>query len=141
MPVPKHVVGAEVVVINDDYELLLIKNPKRGWELPGGGVEPGESIRNAAIREVKEETGIDVVLTKFCGVHQNLTFDFCNNIFLAKPVGGQPTTSSESLQVGYYSLEDAYQMIDRNYLIERINHALDEATHPFLLEYEVKGVK
>jgi 8-oxo-dGTP diphosphatase len=137
MPEPKHVVGAEVVVVNDENKLLLIKNPRRGWELPGGGVEKGEAIKAAAVREVKEETGIDVELLKFCGVHQNLTFNFCNNIFIGKPIGGKLTTSSESIELGYYTLSEALDMIDRQYLRERIFRALDESTHPFLLEYEV----
>jgi 8-oxo-dGTP diphosphatase len=134
---PKHVVGAEVLVMNDDKKILLIKNPKRGWELPGGGVESGESIRNAAIREVKEEAGIDVQLLKFCGVHQNLTLNICNNIFIGEPIGGELTTSNESLEVGYYTLTEAYEMIDRQYLRERISYVMDKSTHPFLLEYNL----
>lgn len=55
--VPRHRVTAGGVVANADNEILLKKDPKRGWELPGGHVEEGESIAKALIREVKEETG------------------------------------------------------------------------------------
>lgn len=41
---PKHIVSAAAIVINDNNELLLIKGPRRGWEMPGGQVEIGESL-------------------------------------------------------------------------------------------------
>lgn len=55
---PKHTVVAAAVVLNDKFEILLINGPKRGWEIPGGRVEEGESVSSAVIRETKEETGI-----------------------------------------------------------------------------------
>ncbi len=62
-PVPKP--GAGVVVVRGD-EVLLIKRgkpPRMGdWSIPGGRQEPGETIRECALREVKEETGLDVEL-------------------------------------------------------------------------------
>ena len=39
---------------------LLVEHPRRGWVMPGGKVEPGESVRVAARREVEEETGVPV---------------------------------------------------------------------------------
>lgn len=54
-------IGVKVVVSNDDGEVLLVKQSYQSyWSLPGGGVESGESSRKAAIREVREETGIDI---------------------------------------------------------------------------------
>ena len=60
MSPPKHIVSAAAIVINDKNELLLIRGPRRGWEMPGGQVEEGESLSQAAIRETKEESGIDI---------------------------------------------------------------------------------
>jgi 8-oxo-dGTP pyrophosphatase MutT (NUDIX family) len=50
------------VLFNDDDGRVLLVNPtyKKGWEIPGGYVEIGESPRTAAIREVKEELGLDI---------------------------------------------------------------------------------
>lgn len=85
---PKHIVSAATIVLNSKNEILLIKGPKRGWEMPGGQVEEGESLTAAAIRETKEESGIDVEILKFCGIFQNVEKCICNTLFLAKPIGG-----------------------------------------------------
>src|SRR4051812_39843234 len=102
MSTPKHIVSAATIVLNKQKEILLIKGPRRGWEIPGGQVEEGESLKNAAIRETKEESGIDIEVTNFCGVFQNVSESICNTLFLGIPIGGEPTTSPESLEVGFF---------------------------------------
>lgn len=67
---PKHIVSATSVILNEANEMLLIKGPRRGWEIPGGQVEEGESLIEAAKREAKEESGADIEIVKFCGVFQ-----------------------------------------------------------------------
>ena len=42
--------------------VVFVKHPTRGWEIPGGHLEPGESPEQALIREVLEETGLDVAI-------------------------------------------------------------------------------
>ncbi|WP_017689028.1 NUDIX domain-containing protein [Paenibacillus sp. PAMC 26794] len=130
----KFIVSASVIVLNEHNEILLMKG-RRGWEMPQGCVEEGETIRQAAVREVKEETGIDIELIKFCGLYQNITRGVCNNIFTGKPIGGALTTSDESEEVGYFTLEEARQMITWGNFYERIHNALDEQSHPFLIEF------
>lgn len=73
---PKAIVSASVIVLNENREILLIRG-RRGWEMPQGRMEVGESVRETAVREVREETGIDVSLTQFCGVYHNLTRGVC----------------------------------------------------------------
>ena len=51
---PKHIISAAAIVLSEKNELLLIKGPRRGWEMPGGQVEEGESLSQATIRETKE---------------------------------------------------------------------------------------
>lgn len=132
---PKHIVSAATIVINELGEILLIKGPRRGWEIPGGQVEEGESLKDAAIRETKEETGMDIEVLKFCGVFQNVNNSICNTLFLAKPVGGKLTTSPESLVVGFYPIEQALELVTFNNFKERIEYCLDETRHPFYIEF------
>ena len=132
---PKHIVSAAVIVMNEKQEILLLRGPKRGWEMPGGQVEEGESLKAAAIRETMEETGIEVDILSFCGIFQNVQRSICNTLFLAKPVGGKLTTSSESLEVGFFPLEEGLEMVEWGNFRQRIEHCLDESAHPFYIEF------
>jgi 8-oxo-dGTP diphosphatase len=133
--IPKHIISAATIVLNDKDEILLIKGPRRGWEMPGGQVEEGESLKDAAIRETKEESGIDIEITKFCGIFQNVERSICNTLFLGKAIGGVPTTSSESLEVGFFPVEEALKMVTFKNFRERIERCLNKESQPFLVEF------
>ena len=135
MPIPKHIVSAAAIVLNEKNELLLIKGPRRGWEMPGGQVEEGESLKDGVIRETKEESGIDIEVIKFCGIFQNVESSICNTLFLGKPIGGVPTTSPESLEVGFFPLEEALEMVTWKNFRQRIEYCLDEKLHPFYVGF------
>ncbi|AOZ94656.1 NUDIX hydrolase [Paenibacillus crassostreae] len=122
---PKHTVVAAAVVINDHNEILLLNGPKRGWEIPGGRVEEGESITSAVVRETKEETGIDIKINNFCGVFQNVSESVCSNLFLARPIGGEFKTSSESYEIGYFTIEEALDKVNWNSIKEQIRHCVN----------------
>lgn len=60
-----------VMIQNSESGEVLVQNRKRkypGWSFPGGHVERGESFYDCAVREVKEETGLDVKNLKYCGI-------------------------------------------------------------------------
>jgi 8-oxo-dGTP pyrophosphatase MutT (NUDIX family) len=60
------------IVPNERGELLLVhKTDNDLWALPGGGMDLGESKADTVVREVKEETGIDVAVTGVVGIHTN----------------------------------------------------------------------
>lgn len=135
MQPPKHIVSAAAIVLNENNELLLIKGPRRGWEMPGGQVEEGESLKDAAVRETKEESGIDIEVTKFCGIFQNVNGSICNTLFLARATGGELTTTPESLEVGFFPISEALEMITWKNFRQRIELCLDEDAQPFLVEF------
>lgn len=106
-----HFVSAAGLVYNDQGEILLMRHPNRGWEYPGGMVEPGETLQEALHREIREETGVEVEITGFVGVNKNVKKDIVNIDFLCRYTGGELTTSDESLEVRWFSREEALQLV------------------------------
>ncbi|MEK4358320.1 NUDIX hydrolase [Paenibacillus sp. FSL M7-1455] len=138
MSPPKHILSAAAIVVNEKNEILLIKGPRRGWEMPGGQVEEGESLSQAAIRETKEESGIDIEIIKFCGIFQNTGNSICNTLFLAKPIGGELTTSDESLEAGFFPIEEALHKVQWKNFGQRIEYCLKPEMQPFCVEFTDK---
>lgn len=73
-----HFVSVAGLVSNDKGEVLLINSPRRGWEYPGGMVEPGETFEEALLREIREEAGVYVEITGFIGLCKNVERDIVN---------------------------------------------------------------
>ncbi|WP_224752581.1 NUDIX hydrolase [Metabacillus arenae] len=85
------------------------------WSLPWGKVDPGENVEEAIIREVKEETGFDIIVQKLTGVYSNpnqiITYadgevrQQFSSCFLCEITGGIKATSDESIEVNFFSIE------------------------------------
>ena len=69
---PTHFVSVAALVENGNGEILLINSPWRGWEYPGGLIEPGETFQEALKREVREEAGVEIEITGFVGICKNI---------------------------------------------------------------------
>ncbi|MCB1321864.1 MAG: NUDIX hydrolase [Leptospiraceae bacterium] len=71
MPAPSTPpISADVITeVGDSVVLIERKNPPPGWAIPGGFVDHGESIEQAAMREMREEIGLDVELMSMLGVY------------------------------------------------------------------------
>ncbi|MFX3623578.1 MAG: NUDIX hydrolase [Ectobacillus sp.] len=134
MAIPRHKLAVAVMVINESNQVLLVKGYVRGWEFPGGYVGENESIKAAAVREVKEESGLDVELTKFFGIDQDIHRSTCIVLFGAKPVGGELKNSEESLAVGYFSIDEAMNRITNQAFKDRLSRCLNEKEYPFVSE-------
>lgn len=102
--------AASAVVTNADGAVLMMKRTDNGlWSIPGGGMEPGETIRETAIREVREETGFEVEPEFLIGIYSdpNHVVEFSDGevrqqfsvCFACKIVGGWMETSEESSAV------------------------------------------
>lgn len=106
-----HLVSVAALVTNENEEILLVKSPWRGWEYPGGLIEPGETFQEALHREVREESGVEIEITGFVGICKNIEKDIVNIDFTARYVGGELRTSEESTEVIWASEEQALEMI------------------------------
>jgi 8-oxo-dGTP pyrophosphatase MutT (NUDIX family) len=102
-------IAVNIAVIHGDQVLLTKREDFEVWELPGGGVEEGESLAQAAIRETKEETGLDVELTRLVGAYSRLGYlpDVHAILYAARPIGGGICTQpGETVEVRYFSVDD-----------------------------------
>ena len=137
--------SVNVVVVNDDGDILLIRRTDNGnWAVPGGGIDLGESVRQAAVRETREETGIECEITGIVGIYSDPrhVILYTSNgearqefsiLLTAVAAGGQPTPSAESSEVRWVPREAlaGYEM-DRSMRM-RIEHYLaGRASSPYL---------
>lgn len=101
-------------VIIENSSILLIKrknDPYQGsWALPGGFVEYGETVENAAVRETKEETGIDVKLDELVGVYSDPNRDPRGHTvtvcFLGTAIGGIVRSATDAEDARYFDLNE-----------------------------------
>lgn len=82
--------AASIAIIEHDRILLIQREDFRVWGLPGGDVDPGESLAQAAMREAGEETGLKVELTRLVGMYSLVgnAHTLVTAVFAARPVGG-----------------------------------------------------
>ncbi len=119
--------AVDVVVVFEDGSIVLVKrkNPpfKGCWALPGGFVEYGETVEEAAVREVKEETGLDIKLTKLIGVFSDPNRDPRGHVvsiaYIGKPIGGQLHASSDAENVKLFKEIPKKLAFDHDLIIRR----------------------
>ncbi|WP_329176047.1 NUDIX domain-containing protein [Streptomyces decoyicus] len=120
-----HSVSVAGVVVRGDGRVLVIKRADNGaWEAPGGVLELDERPEDGACREVLEETGIKVEADKLTGVYKNMTRGVVALVFRCRPVGGEERTSSESVDVRWFTREEVESHMVEAYAV-RILDALD----------------
>ncbi|SFA77854.1 MULTISPECIES: NUDIX hydrolase [unclassified Bacillus (in: firmicutes)] len=132
MSIPRHKLAVAILVLNANHEILLIKHPRRGWEFPGGFVDQGESIKVAAVREVKEESGLDIELTNFYGIDQIVTSSTCVFLFQGRVMGGTLMISNESEDACFVSLLKAKRLIQDEGYKGRLDRCLEQNGNPFI---------
>lgn len=103
--------GTNVAVLAEGRVLLIERRDLRVWSLPGGTIEPGESVAACAVREAREETGLDVELTRLVGVYSLPHWPGEGNhvvLFTARAVGGMlmEGADGEALAARYYAPDE-----------------------------------
>ena len=106
-------VGADAAIFNAQGEILLMNRiDGSGWCLPCGWVEPNETPAHAAVREVKEETGLDVSVVRLVGVFsryaglKNSPHSMIAIVHLCKIVSGLLTLSPEGTDLRYWPITE-----------------------------------
>lgn len=106
--------GVSAIILTPEGILLQRRSDNGLWGLPGGGVEPGESVSEAVVREVREETGLEVTPGRLVGVYsspainQIVTYPdgnvihYVSSSFECRIVGGTLACGIESLDLRWY---------------------------------------
>ena len=96
-----------------DNKILLTHENDGTWSLPGGWVDVLESIKSNTVKEVKEETGLDVLAKKLIAVQDRnqhnkpvYAYGVCKVFVLCDVVGGQFEKNIETTEIAYFSLDE-----------------------------------
>jgi len=113
--------AASAVVVDGDARILLHRRSDNGkWALPGGVMELGESLADCVIREVREETGLDVEVVGIVGIYSDPKHVFAYDdgevrqefsiCFECRVLGGDLAVSDESFEVRFFDAADVDEL-------------------------------
>ncbi|GAB4106743.1 NUDIX domain-containing protein [Micromonospora taraxaci] len=143
-PKPNSIVVAVTVFVQDEQgRVLLIQRTDNGlWALPGGAQDFGEYIAETAVRETREEAGVEVEVTGLVGVYSNPNhvveyndgevrqqFSIC---FRARYSSGAPTTSDESSAVQWVARDGLAELSIHPSMRLRIQHGFVGENQPYI---------
>jgi 8-oxo-dGTP diphosphatase len=123
----QHIAAVTGLISRPDGKILMVLSPRRGWELPGGQVDQGESLREALYREVLEESGVIIEAGMLACIHHNLKpppkliFGF-----LGTWTSGELETSAESIET---------EWVERDQVLQRITHSVNFERTKDMLEF------
>ena len=97
---------SQAIILSEQRVLLAVRRDLRGWELPGGHLQPGESSEEGLIREVHEETGHDVAIDRHVGTYVRTGFrPYTASVFTCRVTGGELRPSIETPVVRWFDLD------------------------------------
>jgi ADP-ribose pyrophosphatase YjhB (NUDIX family) len=136
MIMPTHIVAAGGVVENEKGEILLVKTYNGGWVFPGGQVEVGENVIDGVVREIKEESGINVLVEKLFAISSNTAINKGYNgvavvptkvmmDFICTYVNGELCISDENSESRWVPKDKVLDMITAPAIRQRFQAYLD----------------
>jgi 8-oxo-dGTP pyrophosphatase MutT (NUDIX family) len=122
MAFPTHIVAAAGFVEDAKGDVLLVRTHHRGWDVPGGQIENGESVEDGLLREILEESGVKARVCQLVGVYSNvgqhLYHDGITHVptkvmldFICEHVSGVLQASNETSDVKWVPKNKATEMI------------------------------
>ena len=133
---PRHIVAASALIRNKKGDIALVRTERRGWELPGGQIEIGESLIEGLRREIFEECGIQVELGRLVQVRSNLSSSIVIFCFQASYVSGKLRPSDETPEVRWASPAAALELITHPILQHGLSDMLENDGHVIYHAYE-----
>jgi len=99
-------IGVFALIFNDEKQILLgHRRDIDWWNLPGGGMENGETVDDALRREVREETGLEVKIERLVGVYSKPQKQEVVLTFLCQVIGGTLQSTEETRESRYFAPE------------------------------------
>ena len=125
-------IGAFALILNEKNEILFCHRRDHDLRnLPGWGVESGENPWEAVIREVKEETGLDVQIQELLGVYSKANKDEIAFQFTCEVIGGEIRLNNEADQITFFDREHLpSNTVPKQ--VERINDYFSDVKRPVL---------
>ena len=118
---PLHTLVVGCLVHNDKGEVLLIRHQKRGWEIPQGRVEEGESLVDALHREVREEAGVEIEMGPLAAVWSKVTPPSAVIFtFLGRYVSGDIAPTEDSEEAAWIAPSEALEVVTNKVMKERL---------------------
>jgi 8-oxo-dGTP pyrophosphatase MutT (NUDIX family) len=126
---PRHSVSVAGVILSDDASrVLLVKRRDNGrWEPPGGVLELDETIMQGLLREILEETGLDVTVDTLTGVYKNMTQGIVALVYRCTTTTEPQPHTAEASAVQWHPVSDIGELMTPAYAI-RVSDALPGAT-------------
>ncbi|WP_433412890.1 NUDIX hydrolase [Microtetraspora malaysiensis] len=125
-----HSVSVSGVILDGHGRALLIQRRDIGrWEAPGGVLERDEDIISGLLREVREETGLDVTPQAMTGVYKNMTRGIIALVFRCEAVGGQLSVNDEACAFRWATADEVRDLAAEAYAV-RVLDAIQPLSSP-----------
>jgi 8-oxo-dGTP diphosphatase len=118
--------GAAALVLDLEGRVLLVRHTygRLNWEIPGGASEPGESAILTALRELREEAGVEAIAESLAGIYYDAADDAHHFVFRCRLDGGEPAPASAEVSECRYWPPDALPRPISDFTVRRIEDAL-----------------